>query len=259
MKRAVAFCNNIAASKKFVQLTREIQDELKLYGYDESLVSVEVDHVDGTNNALFRKSRIDWLKESIPEGRCRVLSNARCLSEGIDVPALDAVIFLNPRNSIVDIIQSVGRVMRKAESKKFGYIILPVGIPAGMEPEEALADNQRYKIVWDVLQALRAHDDRFNNTINKIDLNRKKPENIQVIGVTGWGNDENEGKEKGHNQSYSQLSLNLEDLQKWKNSIYAKIVKKCGSRRYWETWAKDIADIYNTTTNYESSIAEALN
>ena len=243
MKRAVAFCNNIAASKKFVQLTREIQDELKLYGYDESLVSVEVDHVDGTNNALFRKSRIDWLKESIPEGRCRVLSNARCLSEGIDVPALDAVIFLNPRNSIVDIIQSVGRVMRKAESKKFGYIILPVGIPAGMEPEEALADNQRYKIVWDVLQALRAHDDRFNNTINKIDLNRKKPENIQVIGVTGWGNDENEGKEKGHNQSYSQLSLNLEDLQKWKNSIYAQIVKKCGSRRYWETWAKDIADI----------------
>ena len=75
--------------------------------------------------------------------------------------------FLNPRNSIVDIIQSVGRVMRKADNKKFGYIILPIGIPAGLEPEEALNDNKRYKIVWDVLQALRAHDDRFNNTINK--------------------------------------------------------------------------------------------
>ncbi len=242
MKRAVAFNSSIAASKKFVSLFREIQDELKLYGQDESLVTVELDHVDGTNNALFRKERIDWLKESTSDGRCRVLSNARCLSE-IDVPALDAVMFLNPRHSIVDIIQSVGRVMRKAEGKNF-HIILPIGIPAGMEPEEALADNQRYKIVWDVLQALRAHDDRFNNTINKIELNRKKPSNIQIIGVTGTDDGDDE-KEHGQNQAYSQLRLNLEDLQKWKNSIYAKIVKKCGSRRYWETWAKDIADIAN--------------
>lgn len=248
MKRAVAFNSSIAASKKFVSLFKEIQDELKLYGYDESVVSVELDHVDGTNNALFRKDRIDWLKDDTPDGYCRVLSNARCLSEGIDVPALDAVMFLNPRNSIVDIIQSVGRVMRKTEGKKYGYIILPIGIPAGMEPEEALADNQRYKIVWDVLQALRAHDDRFNNTINKIDLNRKKPENIQVIGVTGAGDDSDE-KSKGHEQSYTQLSLNLEDLQKWKNGIYAKIVKKCGSRKYWEVWAKDIADIANRHIN----------
>lgn len=244
MKRGVAFNSSIAASKKFVSLFREIQDELKLNGHDESIVTVELDHVDGTHNALFRKERIDWLKEDTPEGCCRILSNARCLSEGIDVPALDAVIFLNPRNSIVDIIQSVGRVMRKAEGKNYGYIILPIGIPAGMEPEEALADNQRYKIVWDVLQALRAHDDRFNNTINKIELNRKKPDNIQIIGVTGVS-DDNENVEKGKSQSYTQLSLNLEDLQKWKNSIYAKIVKKCGSRRYWETWAKDIADIAN--------------
>lgn len=245
MKRAVAFNSSIAASKKFVSLFREIQDELKLYGYNKGMVSVELDHVDGTNNALFRKDRIDWLKEDITDGHCRVLSNARCLSEGIDVPALDAVMFLNPRNSVVDIIQSVGRVMRKTEGKKYGYIILPIGIPAGMEPEEALSDNQRYKIVWDVLQALRAHDDRFNNTINKIELNRKKPDNIQVIGVTGTSDDDSEGKSKETEQSYTQLRLNLDDLQKWKNSIYAKIVKKCGSRRYWEAWAKDIADIAN--------------
>lgn len=245
MKRAVAFNSSIATSKKFVSLFREIQDELKLYGYDDSVVSVELDHVDGTNNALFRKDRIDWLKESTPDGQCRVLSNARCLTEGIDVPALDAVMFLNPRNSIVDIIQSVGRVMRQAEGKKYGYIILPVGIPAGREPEEALADNKRYKIVWDVLQALRAHDDRFNNTINKIDLNRKKPDNIQIIGVSGGDDDDTERQAENREQSYTQLRLNLDDLQKWKNSIYAKIVKKCGSRRYWETWAKDIADIAN--------------
>lgn len=241
MRRAVAFNSSIKASKKFVSMFEEIQNELMLNGHDDSIVTVQLGHVDGTDNALVRKNRIDWLKENTSDNSCRVLSNARCLSEGIDVPALDAVMFLNPRNSIVDIIQSVGRVMRRAEGKQYGYIILPIGIPAGMEPEDALNDNKRYKIVWDVLQALRAHDDRFNNTINKIDLNRKKPDNIQIIGVTGTGGDEGNGT----SESYRQLQLNFDDLEKWKNSVYAKIVKKCGSRRYWETWAKDIADIAN--------------
>ena len=242
MKRAVAFNSSIKVSKQFVAMFEEVQNELMLNSHDDSIVNVQLAHVDGTDNALVRKNRIDWLKENTTDNSCRVLSNARCLSEGIDVPALDAVMFLNPRNSIVDIIQSVGRVMRRAEGKQYGYIILPIGIPAGMEPEEALNDNKRYKIVWDVLQALRAHDDRFNNTINKIDLNKKKPDNIQIIGVTATG-DGTDGSGKA--DSYRQLQFNFDDLEKWKNSIYAKIVKKCGSRRYWETWAKDIADIAN--------------
>ena len=241
MRRAVAFNSSIKASKKFVAMFEEIQNELKLNGYDDSLVTVQLSHVDGTDNALVRKNRIEWLKENTSDNSCRVLSNARCLSEGIDVPALDAVMFLDPRNSIVDIIQSVGRVMRRAEGKQYGYIILPIGIPTEMEPEEALNDNKRYKIVWDVLQALRAHDDRFNNTINKIDLNKKKPDNIQIIGVTGTG----DGEGSGNSDSYRQLKLSFDDLEKWKNSIYAKIVKKCGSRQYWEIWAKKVADIAN--------------
>ncbi len=242
MKRAVAFNSSIKVSKQFVAMFEEVQNELMLNSHDDSIVNVQLAHVDGTDNALVRKNRIDWLKENTTDNSCRVLSNARCLSEGIDVPALDAVMFLNPRNSIVDIIQSVGRVMRRAEGKQYGYIILPIGIPAGMEPEEALNDNKRYKIVWDVLQALRAHDDRFNNTINKIELNKKKPDNIQIIGVSGRG----EGSDgDAPHDNYRQLQFNFDDLEKWKNSIYAKIVKKCGSRHYWETWAKDIVDIAN--------------
>jgi predicted helicase len=94
--------------------------------------------VDGSYNAIARHQRLDWLKEPTPPLHCRVLSNARCLSEGVDVPSLDAVMFLNPRNSVVDVVQSVGRVMRKAPGKNYGYIILPIGIPAGIEPSEAL-------------------------------------------------------------------------------------------------------------------------
>ncbi len=242
MKRAVAFSNRISDSKKLVEMFDHIVNFFKMGSTDNSMVDIEIDHVDGTYNSLEKKQKLDWLKEDIPEGKCRILSNARVLSEGIDVPALDAVMFLNPRNSIVDIIQSVGRVMRKSEGKKYGYIILPIGIPLGVEPEEALGNNQKYKIVWDVLQALRAHDDRFNNTINKIELNKRKPDNIQIIGVTGAtsfdGNESDQAK-----SSYAQISFDTENMDKWKNSIYAKIIKKCGSRKYWENWAKDIADI----------------
>ena len=135
-----------------------------------------VHHVDGTFNALERNSELHWLKAPVPDGECRILSNARCLSEGVDVPALDAVLFLHPRNSVVDVVQSVGRVMRRATGKDYGYIILPVGVPAGVSPEEALADNKRFKVVWQVLNALRAHDDRFNAMVNSIALNKGSTE-----------------------------------------------------------------------------------
>ena len=126
--------------------------------------------MDGQHHALERKAQIEWLKGS-SEGSCRILSNARCLSEGIDVPALDAVLFMNPRNSQVDIVQAVGRSMRKAAGKKYGYIILPLAVQAGVDPATALDDNERFAVVWSVLRALRSHDDRFDAEINQIDLN----------------------------------------------------------------------------------------
>lgn len=245
MRRAVAFTQTIDQSKKFVAMFEEIQALYKINTSDGDGQTVELKHVDGKTNALERKNRIDWLKQDAGENTCRVLSNARCLSEGVDVPALDAVMFLSPRSSIVDIIQSVGLVMRKSEGKKYGYIILPIGIPAGVEPEAALTKNKKYEVVWNVLQALRAHDDRFNNTINRIELNKNKPDNISIIGVTGFDEDVNTNGINGSSDSYngSQLAFDLTELNQWKNNIYAKIVKKCGSRQYWETWAKDIAEI----------------
>ena len=153
---------------------------------DERLLRCEAQHVDGTFNALRRNERLDWLKAPLEPDTCRILSNARCLSEGVDVPALDAVMFLNPRKSVVDVVQSVGRVMRKAPGKEYGYIILPIGIPADMTPEQALSDNKRYKVVWQVLQALRAHDERFNAMVNQIELNKTKTDKLQVIGVSGF-------------------------------------------------------------------------
>ena len=169
---------------------------------------------------------------------CRLLTNARCLSEGVDVPALDAVVFLSPRGSQVDVVQSVGRVMRKdpAGVKQVGYVVLPVVIPAGVRPEDALDDNERFRVVWQVLQALRAHDDRFAAMVNKLDLNRRKDERILVFDTTGRGDG------SGTADGATQLALPL-DFQKFKDAIYAKIVSKVGERRYWETWAGSVAQI----------------
>lgn len=247
MRRAVAFCRSIKDSKKLAELfSGVISDYCEKFSDEEDLLTCEVDHVDGSFNALKRNERLDWLREDTGHlgNHCRILSNARCLSEGVDVPSLDAVLFLNPRNSVVDVVQSVGRVMRKVDGKDYGYIILPIGVPADMAPEEALKDNQKYKVVWQVLQALRAHDDRFNATVNQIELNKNRPEQIQVIGVGGDNEDQgNDGEKSGLGEKSRQASFNFPNLAEWRDAIFARIVKKCGDRRYWETWASDVAQI----------------
>jgi predicted helicase len=254
MRRAVAFSRSIAESKALKDKFTDVIDAYE--GAEEDTLRCEVRHVDGTYNALKRNNELDWLKGELEPNECRILSNARCLSEGVDVPALDAVLFLNPRNSVVDVVQSVGRVMRKAKDKDYGYIILPVGIPADVTPEQALADNKRYKVVWQVLQALRAHDDRFNATVNKIELNKHKPTQI-MVGTVGFDREE-DGSSTGTSQhdadssndtrgdgasaaqSVEQLAIDYY-VEEWRDAIYAKIVTKVGERGYWEKWAKDVA------------------
>lgn len=253
MKRAVAFCKDIKTSKK---ITQELNDFSDIYTSSlknkaqQKMVSVSSNHIDGTMNAMEREELLSWLKEdSQNEKECRVLTNARCLSEGVDVPNLDAVMFLSPRNSQVDVVQSVGRVMRRAEGKKYGYIIIPVVIPSTKSPEEALNDNETYKVVWSVLNALRAHDDRFNAEVNKIDLNKNKPKNILIGGIDNSGKTKSTKSLKGQTLMGGQtnkvgtqigMDMNSEVLQ---NAIYAKMVEKVGDRKYFERWAKDVARI----------------
>ena len=159
MRRAVAFCRDIKSSKRIKDEFAAVSEEyLKNQSLPEDFqpLHCEADHVDGTFNATARNSRLSWLKEDTPENTCRILSNARCLSEGVDVPALDAILFLHPRKSQIDVVQSVGRVMRRAEGKNMGYVILPIGVPAGIPAEQALNDNEKYRVVWQILNALSA-------------------------------------------------------------------------------------------------------
>lgn len=240
MRRAIAFAGDIRSSKRIEELFRAVSDHYvnatdQKNADGSSPLACSVEHVDGTMNALERNRKLDWLKEDPGEGACRILTNARCLAEGVDVPALDAVMFLSPRKSVVDIVQSVGRVMRldARGEKQFGYIILPVGIPAGVPPERALRDNKRYAVVWEVLQALRAHDERFDALVNRISLSKAREDKINVIGVNGADRDWRD----------AQIAIDLPGLDQWRDAIYASIVRKVGTRDYWTDWARDVAGI----------------
>lgn len=293
MRRAVAFCQviepatkskvhkvsskNIASMFQSVVEAYQAQEEIE----EPARLVCQAQHVDGSMNATAKTIKLDWLKAEAEENTCRILSNVRCLSEGVDVPALDAVLFLTPRNSQVDVVQSVGRVMRNAPGKKRGYVILPVVIPANMEPHEALNDNKVYGVVWDVLQALRSHDDRFDAMVNKmdLDLNRNMLSKMEVIAITDKvptktrktrnqdGSAASTNKKAGRGQfgvgaaaSTEHDGSHQEELQfeigEIERAIYAKVVQKCGNRHHWEDWANDIAKIARTHIDRIQAILE---
>ena len=242
MHTAVAFCQNINISKKIAHMFNQHKDDY----YDSltqeeraKLVGVSADHIDGSMGASERAEKLSWLKDVSQDSQdCHILCNVKCLSEGVDVPSLDAVMFLSAKNSQVDVVQSVGRVMRKSRTtdKKYGYIIIPIVVPVDVEPEKALDDNERYKVVWSVLNALRSHDDRFDAEINQLDLNKKKGNRIKAVGIP-------DGEHHSVDSDGRAQQLSLPYLEKLQDAMYAKMVKKVGNRMYWVQWAQDVAHI----------------
>ncbi|XKE94435.1 DEAD/DEAH box helicase family protein [Metaplanococcus flavidus] len=244
MKRAISFTDTIANSKKIAEKFNNVVNEYLGSSAEESF-QIDVRHVDGTLNALQKKEALDWLAGEIDSNEARVLSNVKFLTEGIDVPNLDGVIFFAPKKSQVDIVQAVGRIMRKFEGKEYGYIILPIVVPAGVTPENVLDDNKTYAAVWQVLNALRSTDERFNAIVNQLQLNKKKPDNINIINP-GKGRprkpyiegDDEQGVDVDH-PVQTELQL-WDDIQ---DAIFGKIVQKVGDRRYLEDWSKDVNEI----------------
>ena len=285
MKRAVAFCQVIevskgakthkVSSKNIAGMFQAVVEAYQATEEDDaaSTLACEAEHVDGSMNASEKEAKLAWLKADAAEDTCRILSNVRCLSEGVDVPALDAVLFLTPRNSQVDVVQSVGRVMRNAPGKKRGYVVLPVVIPAGVEPHDALNDNKTYAVVWQVLQALRSHDDRFDAMVNKLDLIGRDTSKMEVVAITdkiqkkaekakgpknkdagkgGFTIGEPTPKPYGK-EAQTSLPFEIGEIEK---AIYAKLVQKVGNRHHWEDWANDIAKIARTHIDRITAIVE---
>ena len=257
-KRAVAFSNTINQSRQFSQyFSTIIEGCLNAAGTNaENRLLCQVHHVDGTQNALRRSERLDWLRQEPAEGVCKILSNARCLTEGIDVPALDAILFLHPRKSDIDVVQAVGRVMRRAEGKEFGYIILPIAQAPKATAQESVS-NSAYKAVWQVINAISAHDDRFEAQINQLALTyeRDKPE---FPGETDIGRDEpgNVATSTGDLGIQGALPLIIAGSAELRDIILARIVDRYADPGYWEKWATDVQAI---AQRHEARIRALLN
>ena len=243
LQRVIVFSNTIRASKRFAGITdepinRQSQDSFggvvnMIKAVKPTDKDVEVRHVDGGTRALERKKQLRWLGESGRDPqRCRLLSNARCLAEGIDVPALDGVIFMEPRKSMVDVVQAVGRVMRRHPGKEYGYVILPVAVPAGEDVNKTLDDGTTWKVVWEVLNALRSHDPTMAAEINKLVLDKKigkdgsVGERIRIMTVT----------------DHEPGTADNRFFAKFYPKLASKLVEKVGDIDYYDAYGKELGN-----------------
>ncbi|GAA8494614.1 DEAD/DEAH box helicase family protein [Helicobacter pylori] len=245
-QRAISFCKSIQTSKNikdsFETIMECYDEELKKKSFKN--LEISIDHIDGTMNCKERLKKLENLNQFEPN-TCKVLSNARCLSEGVDVPALDSIVFFDGKSAMVDIIQAVGRVMRKAKNKKRGYIILPIALEESeIQNLDEAVKNTNFQNIWKVLKALRSHD---SSLVDETTFKEK----IKIFGSDDTSNpdDEELEKDKTEQSDPKQAQKTLFDailLQDLANAVYNIMPTKLGDRNYWENFAKKTGNIAKT-------------
>ncbi|GAA7578374.1 hypothetical protein MMM148_11490 [Helicobacter pylori] len=250
-QRAINFCKSIDTSKRikdsFETIMECYDEELKKKSFKN--LQISIDHIDGTMNCKVRLEKLEELNEFQPN-TCKVLSNARCLSEGVDVPALDSIVFFDGKSAMVDIIQAVGRVMRKAKGKKRGYIILPIALEESeIQNLDEAVNNTNFKNIWKVIKALRSHDPSL---VDEATFKEK----IKIFGSNDESNpDDEEELEKDkteHQNDPKETQKTLFDailLQDLANAVYNVMPTKLGDRNYWENFTKKTGNIARTLNN----------
>ncbi len=250
-QRAISFCKSIQTSKNikdsFETIMECYDEELKKKSFNN--LKISIDHVDGTMNCKDRLEKLEELNQFEPN-TCKVLSNARCLSEGVDVPALDSIVFFDGKSAMVDIIQAVGRVMRKAKHKKRGYIILPIALEESeIQNLDEAVNNTNFKNIWKVIKALRSHD---SSLVDEATFKEK----IKIFGSDDASNPDDEEelqKDKTqHQNDPKQAQKTLFDailLQDLADAVYNVMPTKLGDRNYWENFTKKTGNIARTLNN----------
>ncbi|GAA9138552.1 hypothetical protein Taitung73_05540 [Helicobacter pylori] len=258
-QRAISFCKSISTSKRikdsFETVMECYNEELKKKSFKN--LTISIDHIDGTMNCKVRLDKLEELNAFKPN-TCKVLSNARCLSEGVDVPALDSIVFFDGKSAMVDIIQAVGRVMRKAKHKKRGYIILPIALEESeIKNLDEAVNNTNFKNIWKVLKALRSHDPSL---VDEATFREK----IKIFGSDdsnndGTNQDDKEPKKDKTEQDPKQAQKTLFDailLQDLADAVYNVMPTKLGDRNYWENFAKKTGNIARTLNSRLKDIFE---
>ena len=236
LNTAIAFTNTVNLSKAIAGpsgespgLWQAVAAEASTEADTTELLDMSVEHVDGSTPAITRAARLDRLRDDPQQGTCRVISNARVLTEGVDVPALDAVVFLQPRKSKIDIVQAVGRVMRTFPGKQTGYIVIPVVVPEGKGVTDTeVLNSSDFGTVWDVVRALRSHDERMDMWVNHIDAASKSGPVRLITRETDQPLDD---------EDIEQLRFVLDER------VASKMVERCGDRKMWPSWGARAAGV----------------
>ena len=148
IKRIFSFHNSVSAAESFTANSNE--------GVGGYLKDFTTFHVNGRMTTSTRESILDEFKKV----KKAIISNARCLTEGVNVPIVDMVAFISPKRSFIDIVQATGRAMRKAYKKKFGYILIPLFMEmTNNESTEKAVEKTQFDTVWNVLQAMQEQDE----------------------------------------------------------------------------------------------------
>ena len=235
LPRTLAFASRIDRSKWFAETlsnnsTLKGQITRRLSGSTRAM-DVNAEHLDAGSSAIVRAEKLRWLNDATRSNESRMISNVRLFTEGVDVPALDAVSFLDPRKSQVDIVQSVGRVMRKAEGKKFGYIIVPVPLDEGEDVADRLSERgDDYRAVGQVLRALQSHDERLAET----------PGSFVSAHQTSPPSNGRKGADELDGGEHQQLELELKAVDA--ASIYTHVAAASGLGSPGQMTAMTIAD-----------------
>ena len=250
MQSVVAFARRIRESKEFVSTFNGMAEN---HEGPRDKRAYRADHVDGNHNALERARKLEWLADNSDE--CHVLSNARCLTEGVDVPALDAILFLSPRSSQIEVVQAVGRAMRRSDAtgKKFGYIVIPITVPPQENYEKVILDS-RYNPTFQVLQALKSHDEDFYDSINQIDLRENKKISVAIFTDDSTTSEDDTRIDREGNEE-TQAALDLEVTGKIREALFARIVDSLTDKHYYTKWAEETARI---NAQYEERIKGLL-
>ena len=252
LRRSLSFTNTIPRSRQH-QLALEVASdrlrEMSLVNGSPAPFQVRTKHIDGKTKANIRRQSLDWLKEP-EDGECRIITNARCLSEGVDVPTLDAALFMSPKHSAIDIVQQVGRVMRKAPGKTHGYIVVPIMLAEGDTAKDALRKSEDYATIIKVVRALRSHDDNIDQLINQ----NRFSEKLRLVPVPEiFGTTDTELTAREQEEAIQGALFTPDALI---DALNVLVFEDCGDRQYWAKWAKDVG---KQTVDLQGKIIGHLN
>ena len=258
---AIAFCDYVTRTRKtkagtyvtnetaraLETIAREYRAAMEERGeltehaekYLAKLADVRADYVTGAMPTNERERRLAILREPV-RGEAHIVCNVGCLSEGVDVPALDAVIFLSPKKSPIALVQSVGRVMRRFEGKRYGYVIVPVIVPMGQDPNDVVKSTA-FKPVWDILSALRSHDETL-----AAELSSHTYTHVRYVRLGSGADLSPQGRAARRRRGQAQdCQPSLFEAMPVETTelLYARMTEVVGDRMYWPTWSKKVGDV----------------